>query len=100
MPAAGAAGSGEVSVAEGDDHRAFVESLPSHERMLITLRDELYEGSWERMWQDLDDRLHERPYIFKLSNRIKADMAAIESLRAYEQAHGVNLRDYLTGDEG
>ena len=86
-------------MAEEDDHRAFAESLPPHERMLTTLRDELYEGSWERMWHDLDDRLHERPYIFKLSNKIKADMAAIERMRTYEGAHGINLRDYLTGDE-
>ena len=67
--------------------------------MLITLRDELYEGSWERMRHDLDDRLHERPYIFKLSNQIKADLAAIERMRTYEGAHGISLRDYLTGDE-
>lgn len=65
--------------------------------MLITLRDELYGGSWERMIKDLNDRLKGRPYIFKLVNRIKEDLKRIAKLQAYEKKHGVNLADQLKG---
>ena len=63
--------------------------------MLVTLRDELYSGSWEKMQQDLKDRLRGRPYIFKLAHRIKDDLARIEKLEEYEKKHGVNLRDFF-----
>ena len=77
------------------EHRDFVARLTSGERLLVTLRDELYEGSWDRMLQDLKDRLEKRPYIFKLSSRIESDITAIEKMGSYEREHGVNLRDYL-----
>jgi hypothetical protein len=82
---------------KGQEHRDFVAGLTSGERLLVTLRDELYEGSWEKMLQDLKDRLEKRPYIFKLSSRIETDMAAIEKMGRYEEEHGINLRDYLSG---
>jgi hypothetical protein len=82
---------------EDQGHRDFVAGLTSGERLLVTLRDELYEGSWERMLQDLRDRLEKRPYIFKLSSRIETDMAAIEKMGRYEREHGINLRDHLGG---
>jgi hypothetical protein len=75
------------------DHRDFFASLTEEERMLIELRDELYDGSWESMLQDLDDRLKGRPYIFKLVNRIQDDIARIRRLRRYERTHHVNLSD-------
>jgi hypothetical protein len=81
-------------------HRQYGAGLTGAERLLINLRDELYEGSWERMLEDLRDRLEKRPYIFKLSSRIEADMAAIEKMRAYEAGNKVNLRDYLAGSPG
>ena len=59
--------------------------------MLLTLRNELYGGSWERMVKDLNDRLRGRPYIFKLVNRIKDDLKRIEKLIEYEKKHSVNL---------
>ncbi|HOX08424.1 MAG TPA: hypothetical protein PK280_18660 [Planctomycetota bacterium] len=83
-----------------EEHRQFVTGLTGGERLLVTLRDELYEGSWDLMLEDLRDRLEKRPYIFKLSSRIEADMAAIEKLRAYEAKENVNLRDYLGGAPG
>ena len=82
---------------EDQEHRDFVAGLTSGERLLVTLRDELYEGSWEAMLQDLEDRLDKRPYIFKLSSRIETDMAAIEKMGRYEKEHGIDLRDYLGG---
>ena len=87
---------------EGDQerHRQYVAGLTSGERLLVTLRDELYEGSWDLMLEDLRDRIEKRPYVFKLSNRIEADMAAIETMRGYEAKENVNLRDYLGGSPG
>ncbi len=81
---------------EGKDrpHVNFYESLSEEETMLITLREELYGGSWGKMEQDLADRLRGRPYIFKLVNRIEEDLHRIEKLKGYEDEQGVNLADY------
>lgn len=78
-------------------HKKYFDSLTPEERMLIVLRDELYGGSWDRMLQDLRDRLRGRPYIFKLVNRIQEDIARIEKLQEYEKKHGVNLGDFIKG---
>jgi len=61
------------------------------EKMLITLRDELYKGSWEIMLQDLKDRLKNRPYVFKLVNRIEEDIERIENFQRFELKHNVKL---------
>jgi hypothetical protein len=82
------------------DHRVFVAALSSGERLLISLRDELYDGEWGKMLLDLRDRLEKRPYIFKLSSRIECDMTVIERLSRYETEHGINLRDYVGGAVG
>lgn len=76
-------------------HKKFCQSLLGEEQMLIVLRDELYGGSWDKMLQDLKDRLRGRPYIFKLVNRIKEDVGRIEKLQEYEKKHGINLSDFL-----
>ncbi len=76
-------------------HQKYIESLSSEEKMLITLRNELYGGQWERMLKDLNDRLKGRPYIFKLINRIKSDIKRIEKLQEYEKKHDINLADYI-----
>ena len=79
---------------ENRPHVNFYESLSEEETMLITLRDELYDGSWDKMGQDLADRLQGRPYIFKLVNRIEEDLHRIEKLKGYEEEHGINLADH------
>ena len=79
---------------ESRSHVNFYESLSEEETMLITLRDELYGGTWDKMEQDLRDRLQGRPYIFKLVNRIEEDLHRIEKLKGYEDDHGINLADY------
>jgi hypothetical protein len=48
------------------------------------------------MVEDLQARLEGGPYIFKLASRIEDDLERIEQLRAFEQAHGVDLADYVT----
>ncbi len=66
-------------------------NLTNIERMLLVMRDELYESSWQIMERDLRDRLQGRPYIYKLVNKIETDLAAIAFLRAYETRHRVDL---------
>jgi hypothetical protein len=55
----------------------------------------LYEGSWERILEDLRARLEGEPYIYKLSQTITRDIAAIERMRAYERRHEVSLADLV-----
>ena len=79
----------------GDNVRRFVDAMPSEERMLVVLKCELYEGSWDEMEADLKARLDGRPYIFKLAHRIADDLDRIERLRAFEQDFGIDLADYV-----
>ena len=78
-----------------DKVERFVESLTSEERMLVVLKGELYEGSWDEMAADLKARLEGRPYIFKLAHRITDDLQRIERLREFESAHDIDLSDYV-----
>ncbi|MCK5270389.1 MAG: hypothetical protein KAJ46_06375 [Sedimentisphaerales bacterium] len=75
--------------------KAFVAGLHEEERMLVLLQKELYEGSWQEMLTDLNNRLEGRPYIFKLANRIRDDLSRIEKLRAFEREHNIKLTDYV-----
>jgi hypothetical protein len=77
------------------DVEQFIAQLSDEVRMLLLLKNELYEGSWEAMREDLSNRLDGKPYIFKLANRIKDDMDRIGELEAYESEHDVDLSDYL-----
>lgn len=76
----------------------FVARLTAQHRMLIVLKRELYEGRWEGMLADLQARLEGRPYVFKLAHRITDDIERIGQLQAFEQAHGVDLADYVNLD--
>jgi hypothetical protein len=80
-------------------HETYCARLSADERTLITLRDELYGGSWDQMLGDLRDRLKGKPYIFKLVNRIQDDISRIEKLSDYEKKHKVNLAEYLKKKE-
>ncbi|MFH1421290.1 MAG: hypothetical protein ABIH42_01025 [Planctomycetota bacterium] len=76
-------------------HDSFIRSLTSEDRLLLTLRDELYSGSWAHLKQDLMDRLNNRPYIFKLSTRIEDDLKRIEKMERYETEHKINISDFI-----
>ena len=76
--------------------RRFVEGMTSEERMLVVLKRELYEGSWDDMAADLTARLEGRPYIFKLAHRIADDLERIKRLRQFEQRCGLDLSDFVT----
>lgn len=73
------------------EQATFIAGLQAEERMLLLLKTELYDGQWEPMIRDLQDRLNGRPYIFKLANRITDDLARIERLRAFESQHKLDL---------
>ena len=81
---------------ERDPHADYYASLPPEEKILITLRDELYAGSWDSMLRDLRDRLQGKPYIFRLVNKIEEDIVRIESLRGYERKHRVDLGKFAS----
>ena len=77
---------------------ALLTALSDQEKMLIVLCEQLYEGRWDDMLQDLRDRLEGRPHVYEwgpLSPRLKSTItehvAIISRLRDFEQAHGVNL---------
>ncbi len=69
--------------------------LTPDEKGLVLLRNELYDGSWQAMLQDLQGRLEGKPYVFKLARRIEQDIKLIEILRKSEEDEGVNLTEML-----
>jgi hypothetical protein len=87
----GAAGANDIDV--------FVETLTDEDKMLLRLREELYEGRWDAMLVDLNDRLRGKPYIFRLASRIQDDMARVERLSRFEREKGVNLARLLWPEE-
>lgn len=88
-----------MASAKTSPHDKFAAGLSPDEKTLVTLRDELYGGSWEQMLGDLRDRLKGKPYIFKLVNRIQDDITRIEKLSDYEKKHKINLAEYLKKKE-
>lgn len=75
--------------------REFVAGLSEEEIMLLRLRDELYDGRWDAMLADLNDRLQGKPYVFKLAHRIQDDIERIERLNRFERQYNVDLAKYL-----
>ena len=78
-----------------DPHEAYFHSLSREELQLLSLQVALYENSWDEMVKDLQARREGKPFLFKLNSRIDEDLRRIEKLRAYEQAHGVVLGDFI-----
>ena len=73
----------------------FVKGLSEEQKMLVTLKSQLYEGSWEPMLDDLRNRLEGKPYIFKLASRIQDDIERIEQMREFESEHNVDLSEFV-----
>jgi hypothetical protein len=73
----------------------FVNGLSEEHRMLIVLKVQLYDGTWEPMFDDLKNRLTGKPYIFKLANRIQDDIERIEQMQRFEAEHKIDLADYI-----
>jgi hypothetical protein len=73
----------------------FVNGLSEEQRMLVALKTQLYDGMWEPMLEDLQNRLAGKPYIFKLVNRIQDDIERIEQMQKFEAEHNIDLADYV-----
>ena len=73
----------------------YISQLTQEDRMLLVLKKELYDGSWETMLKDLRSRLNGKPFILKLANRIEDDITRIEKLCAFEKMHNTNLSDFV-----
>jgi hypothetical protein len=74
-------------------------NLTPEQRMLVNIRDTLYEGSWDDFAHDLKARLDSRPAVFdivpasdRLKDTIRSHLTLIDRLRAWEQKHGIVLR--------
>ena len=77
---------------------SYIGGLDNEHKMLVVLKARLYGGSWEPMLEDLKNRLEGKPYIFKLSSRIKEDVDRIEEMRAFEAENGVDLAEHVDLD--
>jgi hypothetical protein len=84
-----------IDAGHEEEIRDFVSRLTDQERMLILLKKELYEGSWQAMATDLSNRLEGKPFIFKLANRIRDDIDRIEKLKNFESKHHVDLAEFV-----
>jgi hypothetical protein len=73
----------------------FAGSLSDEHRMLVVLKAQLYDGTWEPMLDDLRNRLADKPYIFKLATRIEDDIERVREMRKFEAEHNINLADYV-----
>jgi hypothetical protein len=73
----------------------FINSLSEEHRMLVILKAQLYDDTWEPMLDDLRNRLSGKPYIFKLVNRIQDDIRRIEEMQEFESEHNIDLADYI-----
>ena len=90
-----------VNSSQGDETRVskavsdFVAGLSDEHRMLVILKAQLYDGKWELMLDDLQNRLEGNPYIFKLANRIKDDIERIKYMQEFERQRKVDLSEHV-----
>jgi hypothetical protein len=75
--------------------RRFMDRLSDEQKLLLVLKRELYDGDWEPMVRDLDNRLNGKPYMLKLAARIEEDLQRIEQMRQLERHYGVDLTRYI-----
>jgi hypothetical protein len=73
----------------------YVKTLSQEQKMLVVLKEQLYNGRWEPMLDDLQNRLAGQPYIFKLASRIQDDISRIQELQNFEQQNQINLADFV-----
>ena len=72
----------------------FVASLTPEERLLVRIKAELYEGSWDELVADLEARLSGRPYGLKLASRIEDDLVRVAKLRQFEKEQNIALEAF------
>lgn len=78
-----------------EEIQQVVSNLTNEDKLLIVLRNELYESSWDLFIKDLENRKQGKPYIFKLMKRIEDDLERIKKLKEFEEKHKINLFDYI-----
>lgn len=73
--------------------------LTDEQRMLLDLRDILYEGSWEDFRRDLEARQASRPHVFdivppspRLQETIARHLQVIDELDQWERRYERRLR--------
>ena len=73
-------------------------SLSNEQRMLLRMRDTLYEGSWEDFERDLRARLEGQPHVFAtvpdtpgMKTTIAQHLVMIDAMRKWEAEHGCQL---------
>lgn len=73
--------------------------LTDMHRMLLQMRDTLYEGSWEDFLTDLRSRAESRPFVFEtvsvsaeMHKTIATHLAMIDDMREWERTHAQLLR--------
>jgi len=69
--------------------------LSDEQRMLVQIRDALYEGSWEDFLADLRARAESRPHVFEtvptspaMKSTIARHVSLIDEMRRWEGQHG------------
>ncbi len=75
--------------------RRFMDRLTGEQKMLLILKRDLYDGDWQRMVDDLVNRLEGRPYMLRLAHRIEDDLQRIEQMRQMERHYEVDLASFL-----
>ena len=69
--------------------------LTDAHRMLLAMRDTLYEGCWDDFVRDLRARMESRPYVFDtvpvspaMEKTMQEHLGFIEQMRKWEECHG------------
>ncbi len=77
--------------------------LSAEQRMLLEMRDTLYEGSWSDFVRDLEARLNGQPHVFEVvpdaphfAETIRNHLRIIGELQAWEQANHRTLHSRPT----
>jgi len=73
--------------------------LTATHRMLLEIRDTLYEGRWDDFARDLEARRRAEPHVFEtvpqspdMLATIGEHLRLIAEMQAWEQKHGATLR--------
>jgi hypothetical protein len=79
--------------------------LTEEHRMLLRIRDTLYEGIWEDFVRDLRARAEHRPHVFEtvadspaMKPTIENHLKMIDAMRSWELEHGRTLTPCPTAD--
>lgn len=72
--------------------------LSAEQRMLLDIRDTLYDGNWDDFVSDLEARLHGLPHVFdivaetpRFADTIRNHLQLIADLKRWESNHQTTL---------